>query len=277
MASLMKKGWLFAILSALAFTGCPDPNSPTPAELIPETIPIPETTPPAEKSLAKIEIVTPPAKIDYLLGEIPDFNDLAVKNIYTDETESLTSEYDIQYDTFIAGTRTVTIISKEQSELTASFDITVEKTLIDTGLPVIYINTVSGQEITSRENYIKTNIKIVDSANPGNNLENTAYKDEIRGRGNTSWGAPKKPYRIKFDKKTSLFGYEQAKSWVLLANYLDPTLLMNTVAFGVLEVRAIILSMLTIEPACIVSSGASLRTPFSVQNIRRTGIPITVI
>ncbi|GHV09638.1 hypothetical protein FACS189485_22420 [Spirochaetia bacterium] len=62
-------------------------------------------------------------------------------------------------------------------------------------------------------------------------MENTEYKDEIRGRGNTTWGQPKKPYRIKFKNKTSLFGYEQAKSWVLLANYLDPTLIMNTLAF----------------------------------------------
>jgi spore coat protein CotH len=79
--------------------------------------------------------------------------------------------------------------------------------------------------------YTKTNISIIDEDNPMYNISNTDYKDEIRGRGNSTWTYPKKPYRIKFDKKTSLFGYEKAKSWVLLANYLDPTLIMNTVTF----------------------------------------------
>ncbi|KAA6305826.1 hypothetical protein EZS27_042520, partial [termite gut metagenome] len=53
----------------------------------------------------------------------------------------------------------------------------------------------------------------------------------IRGRGNVTWTYPKKPYRLKFDKKISVFGLGEAKSWVLLANYRDPTLIMNTVAF----------------------------------------------
>lgn len=36
---------------------------------------------------------------------------------------------------------------------------------------------------------------------------------------------------FKFDKKIPLFGLEAAKSWILLANYLDPTLIMNATAF----------------------------------------------
>jgi spore coat protein CotH len=100
-----------------------------------------------------------------------------------------------------------------------------------TGLPVVKIDTQGGAAIDSKETYIKTNIRIVDPDNAAYNLERTDYKDEIRGRGNSTWSYPKKPYRIKFDKKQSLFGLEPAKSWVLLANYIDPTLIMNTVAF----------------------------------------------
>jgi hypothetical protein len=100
-----------------------------------------------------------------------------------------------------------------------------------TGLPVIKIDTKDGALITSKETYTKTNIKIVDANNTNYSFENTDYKDEIRGRGNSTWSYPKKPYRLKFNKKTSLFGYEAAKSWVLLANYIDPTLIMNTVTF----------------------------------------------
>ena len=54
----------------------------------------------------------------------------------------------------------------------------------------------------------------------------------IRLRGNTTMKLPKKPYRIKFDKKQSLFGLDKAKSWVLLADYLDPSALHNYTAFN---------------------------------------------
>lgn len=54
----------------------------------------------------------------------------------------------------------------------------------------------------------------------------------IRGRGNSSWEwYPKKPYRIKFDSKQEMLGLGKAKSWVLLAEYRDPTDLMNTFVF----------------------------------------------
>ncbi|MCM1311495.1 MAG: CotH kinase family protein [Bacteroides sp.] len=54
----------------------------------------------------------------------------------------------------------------------------------------------------------------------------------IRGRGNSTWlWYPKKPYRIKLDVKDKILGLKKNKDWVLLANYRDPTDLMNTFAF----------------------------------------------
>ena len=54
---------------------------------------------------------------------------------------------------------------------------------------------------------------------------------EIKGRGNTTWIMPKKPYQIKLNKKQNLFGIgkDKSKKWVLLANYYDPTLLKNKI------------------------------------------------
>ena len=46
---------------------------------------------------------------------------------------------------------------------------------------------------------------------------------------------PKKPYRLKFSKKQSFPGLNKAKSFVLLANYLDNTLMKNAVAFKTAE------------------------------------------
>jgi spore coat protein CotH len=100
---------------------------------------------------------------------------------------------------------------------------------LDTGLPVIRINTAGGQTITSREDYLDARISISGAPDTEHNLEETPTT--IRGRGNTTWWYPKKPYRLKFPEKQKLFGYDKAKSWVLLANHQDPTLIMNTVTF----------------------------------------------
>jgi hypothetical protein len=102
------------------------------------------------------------------------------------------------------------------------------------GLPVIRIDTKDSAPILDRENYVNMMFALTDPNNPKNDvvIENTA--DGIRGRGNNTWTdirALKKSYRIKFDKKNSLLGLERAKSWVLLAQWADPTLLPNVVAF----------------------------------------------
>lgn len=55
---------------------------------------------------------------------------------------------------------------------------------------------------------------------------------ELKGRGNTTWAFRKKPYQIKFDKKENLLGLNgKSKKWILLANYLDRTLLKNQLIF----------------------------------------------
>lgn len=61
------------------------------------------------------------------------------------------------------------------------------------------------------------------------------YKDDklsIQGRGNSTWWSyPKKPYKIKLSSKADLIGHGKSKRYVLLANYMDRTLLRNEAAF----------------------------------------------
>jgi len=57
--------------------------------------------------------------------------------------------------------------------------------------------------------------------------------DEIKGRGNSSFRYPKKPYQIKFEKKVDLLGMGKAKKWILLTNYIDNSLLRNRIGFEV--------------------------------------------
>ncbi len=49
----------------------------------------------------------------------------------------------------------------------------------------------------------------------------------IRGRGHSTWVAPKKAYKLKFKDKQGFFGMEKSKHWVLLANAYDSSLVRN--------------------------------------------------
>jgi uncharacterized protein YjdB len=85
----------------------------------------------------------------------------------------------------------------------------------------------------NKENTIPAAVNLVDPTNAANNLSYVGLEPtEIHGRGNSSWAMPKKPYQIKFDKKTSVLGMAKAKKWVLLANYTDPTFMRNAVALS---------------------------------------------
>lgn len=87
------------------------------------------------------------------------------------------------------------------------------------GLPVVFLDT-KGVEITSKEEYVAATIRIIDNngLRPSSILESDV---DVKGRGNSTWIMPKKPYRLKFEEKQSLLGEPKDKSWVLLANYMD--------------------------------------------------------
>ena len=55
---------------------------------------------------------------------------------------------------------------------------------------------------------------------------------QIKGRGNATFVYNKKPYQLKLDKGTDLCGMGKAKTWILLAEHLDNSLLRNKVAFA---------------------------------------------
>lgn len=58
----------------------------------------------------------------------------------------------------------------------------------------------------------------------------------VRLRGNTSQVYPKKPFAMKFNSKRSVLGMPEHKRWVLLANWLDHSMIRNAVAFNIAEV-----------------------------------------
>lgn len=99
-------------------------------------------------------------------------------------------------------------------------------------IPVIRINTVSGNDITSKESYSEAKITVESETGA---FDLTDAGCNIKGHGNTTWRDFRKikaSYRLKLDKKTNLGGIPgtAGRDYVLLANYADVTMLRNYVA-----------------------------------------------
>ncbi len=99
-------------------------------------------------------------------------------------------------------------------------------------LPVVYIETENRAPIITKEEYIDAELRI--QGNAEFDSADCLYdgKAEIRGRGNSTWMADKKPYRIKLDSKADLFGMGKSKHWVLLSNPFDSSLIRNAVSYN---------------------------------------------
>ena len=115
-------------------------------------------------------------------------------------------------------------------ELSETQSFIYEKEAVATLTPKLYIDT-SNVAITSKDNYVNGFVTLEEADEKGiyqTTLNRAGMK--IRGRGNSTWSLPKKPYKIKFNSKTSLFGQKAQKDWVLLANYVDQTLVRDYLA-----------------------------------------------
>ena len=97
------------------------------------------------------------------------------------------------------------------------------------GLPRIVIETENHKAIKDRETEIPAKLQIWGENAP----ESEIMELTIKGRGNSTWNKPKKPYTIKFEQKQNFLGMKKAKKWILLANYFDRTLIRNAVAYEI--------------------------------------------
>ncbi len=103
-------------------------------------------------------------------------------------------------------------------------------------LPALYINTgnVSKSSIPLN-NYIDATMRLYNPDGLYSDQLDQTFTMQIHGRGNSTWGMPKKPYKIKLTDKTRLLGMSDSRHWVLLANYSDKSLLRNALAFKLSE------------------------------------------
>ena len=95
-------------------------------------------------------------------------------------------------------------------------------------VPLIHIYTNTPLEYISKTQYTDGTIQI-ESDEPYLCLESSSVK--LRGRGNTTWSFPKKPFQIKFSEPKELLGMSSARKWIFLAHYSDKSLLRTETAF----------------------------------------------
>jgi hypothetical protein len=103
---------------------------------------------------------------------------------------------------------------------------------VDLALPVVRIDTEGRQPILDKETDIDGTLTIDPN---GSGYDPYAGVIEIRGRGNSTWELPKKPYRLELDEDSSLMGMPVHEDFVLLANALDASQLRNWAAARISE------------------------------------------
>lgn len=127
-----------------------------------------------------------------------------------------------------------------------------------TNLPTVSIHTSTGNDPADKVTEVPSNITI--TYNDGTLIQE--YPITTRGRGNASWGFPKKPWRIKFAddkshhmlKGSTMESPAKAKKWTLINNYGDKTLMRNCLAFEVSK-RLNILYTPWCQPVDVIMNG----------------------
>ncbi len=141
---------------------------------------------------------------------------------------------------------TVLVFSACSSAEDFQTNIKLHEYFEDDELPEISINTKNGISISDSSlvktdehkglmgeikvyDYVKATISVTKAGEY--NLDNVEGKVKVRGNYSSTY--PKKPIRIKFSEKQSFVGLNSGaklKSWVLLAEYKDTSMLRNSVA-----------------------------------------------
>ena len=101
----------------------------------------------------------------------------------------------------------------------------VEKYAINESLlPIIYVELDNDKTMISTA-YTPANVTIINNFADG--VVEYDGNAELKIRGNSTANRPKKPYKLKLEIKSDLFGMGASKHWVLLANDIDHTLIRN--------------------------------------------------
>lgn len=104
-------------------------------------------------------------------------------------------------------------------------------------LPSIHVETTLGRDtiVSTNGKDTLTKITIVNKDGSYEYKDTSLTNSEIKVRGNATKAYAKKPFQIKLGEKTDLYGMGASKTWILLANYDDQSLIRNNIMYKIGE------------------------------------------
>lgn len=138
------------------------------------------------------------------------------------------------------GTATVSYETDKSYQVNADGDTYTLKFMKSNAEAGIYINNSNADgNGTDLMSYINADKSISAKATGAivdaqGNVDNTEIK-KIKGRGNTTWGKPKKAYNITYNDNVKIAGMNKSKKYSLLANYQDDSLSRNRVLYDLAD------------------------------------------
>lgn len=160
--------------------------------------------------------------------DILAYEEIDKEQAYTDQTKTFEKYYSILIEDETASSETTYLIRAVNSKNQESKEHYVSSRRLN--LPVVSVNLGLSEENFASfksKKKIKASLSVFSKDNRLTDVPLT-----IKGRGNSSWtNAPKKSYTLKFDSKQNFLGLGEHKSFALIANYFDKTLLRNVSAY----------------------------------------------
>lgn len=172
-----------------------------------------------------------PYLYDFVLT--PRFTVSEGATVYVNDVEQTSGSSSVDFSSPV----TYTVVSEDGVESNYTISIT------NSGLPIVVVDQSSslsgGEWVTWEQANLSVRSKdskwatddVITIYNADGSKNVDAKVGGIRLRGNSTMKMPKKPFAIKFDKGQEVLGMPEHKRWVLLANWIDRTMIRNAVAF----------------------------------------------
>jgi len=145
---------------------------------------------------------------------------------------SVTNKPEETHDSSGQSTSKPTVTPGQAGSSTAKPDKPESQKIVFDKMPSLKIKTAGNAAVTSTSVYVNCTVS---SDKAPAECSFTDSPAEIKVRGNSTAGAAKKPYRIKFTTKQAMFGLNDSakcRSWCLMADYFDHSMLRNYTAFN---------------------------------------------
>jgi len=181
----------------------------------------------------KSSYVTTPT--NYKLSKIEKVFDNTTNELKTGQYRVIIEDtkQSAEYDETVVMVLNVKDANGDDVQISSSAFEVVGKNIEDfpkTGLPIVVINTPNSELIDSKTVWVDGSTMTIFNADMTRDYQGTL---NLKGRGNSTWFYPKKPYAIKLDSKSKILGMPKHKRWCLLANWLDRTLIRNAMSFEI--------------------------------------------